>query len=105
MQTHFLRVFVANLKNDAIYAFYPESFCDNNLAIRKVFAFSDSACTVHIHSMTFYGSKEILPDEGIEDAPEQHNPQVTLHCNFSVVCFSLFMQSSEIVDIQIQGLT
>ena len=42
MQTHFLRVFVANLKNDAIYRFYPESFCDKNLAIRKVFAFSDS---------------------------------------------------------------
>ena len=39
MQTHFLRVFVANLKNDAIY---PESFCDKNLAIRKVFAFCDS---------------------------------------------------------------
>ena len=42
MQTHFLRVFVANLKIDAIYAFYPESFCDKNLAIRKVFVFSDS---------------------------------------------------------------
>ena len=42
LQTHFLRVFVANLKNDAIYGFYPESFCDKNLAIRKVFAFSDS---------------------------------------------------------------
>ena len=34
--------FVANLKIDAIYAFYPESFCDKNLAIRKVFAFCDS---------------------------------------------------------------
>ena len=43
LQTHFLRVFVANLKNDAIYGFYPESFCDKNLAIWKVFAFSDSA--------------------------------------------------------------
>ena len=42
LQIHFLRVFVANFKNDAIYVFYPESFCDNNLAIRKVFAFSDS---------------------------------------------------------------
>ena len=28
----------------AIYALYPESFCGVNLAIRKVFAFSDSAC-------------------------------------------------------------
>ena len=27
----------------AIYAVYPESFCSENLAIRKVFAFSDSA--------------------------------------------------------------
>ena len=42
LQPHFLRVFVANLKNDAIYGFNPESFCDKNLAIRKVFAFSDS---------------------------------------------------------------
>ena len=38
----FLHELVANLKIDAIYAFYPESFCDKNLAIRKVFAFSDS---------------------------------------------------------------
>ena len=35
-------VFVAILKIDAIYALYPESFCCENLAIRKVFAFSDS---------------------------------------------------------------
>ena len=34
--------FYAYLKNDAIYGFNPESFCDKNLAIRKVFAFSDS---------------------------------------------------------------
>ena len=31
------------MKIDAIYALYPESFCGKNLAIRKVFAFSDSA--------------------------------------------------------------
>ena len=42
LQAHLLRAFVANLKIDAIYAFYPERFCDKNLAIRKVFAFSDS---------------------------------------------------------------
>ena len=30
------------MKNDAIYGFNLESFCDKNLAIRKVFAFSDS---------------------------------------------------------------
>ena len=29
----------------AIYAHYPESFCSRNLAIWKVFAFSDSAVT------------------------------------------------------------
>ena len=43
LQAHLLRAFVANLKIDAIYALYPESFCDKNLAIRKVFAFCDSA--------------------------------------------------------------
>ena len=38
LQTHLLRAFVANLKIGAIYALYPESFCDKNLATRKVFA-------------------------------------------------------------------
>ena len=42
LQNQLLCAFVANLKIDAIYAFYPESFCDKNLAIRKVFAFCDS---------------------------------------------------------------
>ena len=42
LQTHLLRALVANLKIGVIYALYPESFCDPNLAIRKVFAFSDS---------------------------------------------------------------
>ena len=42
LQTHLLCAFVANLKIGAIYALYPESFCDKNLAIRKVFAFCDS---------------------------------------------------------------
>ena len=37
LQTHLLRAFVA------IYALYPESFCDKNFAIRNVSAFSDSA--------------------------------------------------------------
>ena len=44
LQNHLLCAFVADLKNDAIYALYPESFCDKKLAIRKVFAFCDSAC-------------------------------------------------------------
>ena len=30
----------------AIYAHYPESFCSENLAIRKVFAFSDSGVLI-----------------------------------------------------------
>ena len=42
LQAHLLRAFVANSKIDAIYALYPESFCDKNLAVRKVFAFCDS---------------------------------------------------------------
>ena len=32
--------------NVAIYALYPESFCGKDLAIRKVFAFSDSGLKV-----------------------------------------------------------
>ena len=42
LQNHLLCTFVANLKIGTIYALYPESFCDKNLAIRKVFVFSDS---------------------------------------------------------------
>ena len=34
-----LGVFVVNLKIDAVYAFSLESFCDENLAIRKVLLF------------------------------------------------------------------
>ena len=43
LQNHLLCAFVAHLKIDAIYALDPESFCGINLAIQKVFAFSDSA--------------------------------------------------------------
>ena len=42
LQAHLLRAFVTK-KIDAIYALYPESFCDKNLATRKVFAFCDCA--------------------------------------------------------------
>ena len=44
LQAHLLvlRAFVANSKIDAIYTLYPESFCDKNLAVRRVFAFTDS---------------------------------------------------------------
>ena len=44
LQNQLLCAFVANLKIDAIYALYPESFCDKNLAIRKVIAFCDCDC-------------------------------------------------------------
>ena len=43
LQNHLFCAFVANLKIDAIYALHPESFCNKNFAIRKVFAFCDSA--------------------------------------------------------------
>ena len=39
LKAHLLRAFVTNLKIDAIYALYLESFCDKNLAIKKVFVF------------------------------------------------------------------
>ena len=42
MQNHLLCAFVADLKIDAIFTLYPESFCDKNLAIRNFFAFCDS---------------------------------------------------------------
>ena len=35
LQNHHLCAFVANLKIDAIYALYPESFCDKNPAFGK----------------------------------------------------------------------
>ena len=47
LQNHLICAFVAKLKIGAIYALYPESFCDKNLAIRKVFAFCDSAPKIH----------------------------------------------------------
>ena len=36
----------------AIYAVYPESFWGENFAIRKVFAFSDSAAGVFLGSLS-----------------------------------------------------
>ena len=40
-KTSFMRI-CREFEIDTIYVLYPESFCDKNLAIRKVFAFSDS---------------------------------------------------------------
>ena len=42
LQAHLLQAFVANSKIGAICVLYTESFRDKNLAVRKVFAFSDS---------------------------------------------------------------
>ena len=47
LQAHLLQAFFANLKIDAIYALYPEIFGDINLAVQKVFAFSDSGRVYH----------------------------------------------------------
>merc|ERR1712016_317693 len=55
LQKHLLCAFVANLKIGAIYALYPESFCDKNLAIRKVFAFCDSAWSKGTRQKRFSG--------------------------------------------------
>ena len=35
LHAHLLRAFVANLKINAIYALYPESFCNKNLTARN----------------------------------------------------------------------
>ena len=53
LHAHLLRTFVANSKIDAIYALYPESLSDKYLAVRKVFAFSDSVYIIRmwIHHM------------------------------------------------------
>ena len=42
LQVNLLGAFVANLKIGAMNTLYPESFCDKNIAVRKVFAFSYS---------------------------------------------------------------
>ena len=47
--THFCR----ENKSVAIYALFPESFCVKNLAIRKVFAFSDSGVWQDLRTQSF----------------------------------------------------
>ena len=54
LQAHLLCAFVANLKIGAIYALYPERFCDKHLAVRKVFAFSDSASPFKPQKYSFW---------------------------------------------------
>ena len=60
LQNHLLCAFVANLKIGAIYALYPESFCDKNLAIRKVFAFCDSGLLKLISSLGLAKADQLL---------------------------------------------
>ena len=52
LQNHLKYAFVADLNFDAIYALYPESFCDKKLAIWKVFAFCDSDKEDNMNSNT-----------------------------------------------------
>ena len=59
--THFCR----ESKSVAIYALCPESFCVKNLAIRKDFAFSDSAEMLVSHKLQPQGwSAAFEPDFG-----------------------------------------
>ena len=53
LQNHLLCAIVTDLKIYAIYALYPESFCDKNLANRKVFVFCDSGVVLACH-VTFF---------------------------------------------------
>ena len=52
---HFMRI-CCEFEN-AIYTLYPESFCDKNLAIRKVFTFCDSGHYASPHMLFFYSIK------------------------------------------------
>ena len=40
---HIWTMVMLKICKHTFYVYYPESFCDKNLAIRKVFAFCDSA--------------------------------------------------------------
>ena len=66
LQNHLLCAFVANLKIGAFYALYPESFCDKNLAIRKVFAFCDSGSDQEAWALCSYPCMHTVPDQCVE---------------------------------------
>ena len=88
LQTHLLWAFVANLKIDAIYALYPESFCDPNLAIRKVFAFSDPGGleTKQSHFCSWFSSLSVLVKKNYEEK----------NCNdYSVTPIAKYLESGE----------
>ena len=88
LQTHLLWAFVANLKIDAIYALYPESFCDPNLAIQKVFAFSDPGGlkTKQSHFCSWFSSLSVLVKKNYEEK----------NCNdYSVTPIAKYLESGE----------
>ena len=72
LQAHLLRAFVANLKFEAIQALNTESFCDPNLAIRKVFAFSDLGVGVRANAVRYqnpatFQNAPVLDDFGLSN--------------------------------------
>ena len=83
LQNHLLCAFVANLK---IGALYPESFCDKNLAIRKVFAFCDSVkgCkgkfkNSEIYAIGWKGVSREKISRPIINQPNRHTFQFSPH--------------------------
>ena len=85
LQNHLLCAFVANLKIDAIYALYPESFCDKNLATRKVFAFCDSAKTDETSGM-LQVSARVLNDHWPSLSGMFTNSSIKTGVCFSAAC-------------------
>ena len=77
--------FVANLKVDAIYALYPESYCDKNLATRKVFAFCDSAKTDETSGM-LQVSARVLNDHWPSLSGMFTNSSIKTGVCFSAAC-------------------
>ena len=82
LQNHLLCAFVGNLKIDALYTLYPESFCGKNLAIQKALAFCDSECLIaHIQCVTF------TPDSmGVGSGKRQKLQPAILVGTLEVIC-------------------
>ena len=102
---------VAELKIDAIYAHHPESFCDKNLAIRKVFAFSDSDLDMQLiallnlsvlgFSFVFHDKAKRTQQENLlqNTAPESFHPSSSPQSGFQIddmKCALLTMSSNDI---------
>ena len=73
LQAHLVRAFVGNLKIYAFYAVYPESVRDKNLAVRKVFAFSDSGFYTLAHFILYVCSYSILDKAGEVKVHERYD--------------------------------